>query len=44
VAAAALAQQRASLPAGGARDGALTGATEAAAAGDPWSSLRGWGR
>jgi len=43
VAAAALAQQRASSPAGGTRDGALT-ATEPAAAGDPWSSLRGWGR
>jgi len=43
VAAAALAQRRASSPAG-AQNRALAGATEAAAAGDPWSSLRGWGR
>jgi acetyl/propionyl-CoA carboxylase alpha subunit len=42
-AAAALAQQRAST-AGSAADRVLTGAAGAAAAGDPWTSLRRWGR
>ena len=42
-AAAALAQQRASTV-GSAADRALTGAAGAAAAGDPWTSLRRWGR
>ena len=43
-AAAALAQQRASSPAGSVRDRAQTGTTGRAAASDPWTSLRGWGR
>jgi acetyl-CoA carboxylase biotin carboxylase subunit len=44
VAAAGLAQLRASLAAGSGADRVLTSATEASAAGDPWNRLRGWGR